>query len=66
MATDFLNLCISLELLEERRRPGEPEEELGWDPNLWTVVSAVTAPSSIVRGLSSCGDREIYCRGNGL
>lgn len=59
--------CISLELLKERRKPGEPEErEVGGMHNLWAVVSAATAWSNIVRGLSSCGDTEIYCRGNGL
>lgn len=67
MATDFLALmCISLELLKDRRKPGEPEKQVGWNHNLWTAASAATARSSIVRGLSSCGDREICCRGHGL
>lgn len=58
--------CISLELLKERRKPGEPEKEIGWNHKLWTVVSAAAVWSNFVRGLSSCGDSEIYCRGNGL
>lgn len=50
--------CISLELLKERRKPGDPEKEVGWNHNLWIAVSAATVWSSSVRGLRSCGDRR--------